>query len=182
MQFQITVKLVCSKRFFGSSTYIPYICIMRYKRKKGTSIVRSKKKKPEYNGITFDSNLEVVMYKLLESSDISFEYTPKSFTLIEGFLFDNDSYERRMNGKDEFKNRGHSKVRPMTYKPDFIVGDEDFIVEVKGWANETFPIRWKLFKEKLFKEKSKSVLMKPQTQKECQECLNIIVDFYDKKR
>ncbi len=161
---------------FGYSAFIPYICIMR--RKKGKSIV--KKKKVKYDGTDFDSYLEAYMYKILKANDISFKYNTISYTLVDGFLFQNNSYERQVNGKGEFKDRGNAKIRPITYKPDFIVGNEDFIIETKGWSNDTFPMRWKLFKKMIFDENKNSIILKPQTKKECDESLNLILEFYDR--
>ena len=64
------------------------------------------------------------------------------------------------------------KVLPIKYTPDFI-GDS-FIIECKGRANESFPIRWKMFK-KYVKANLKCVtLYKPQNQKECDEVINLI--------
>ena len=36
------------------------------------------------------------------------------------------------------------KYLTIKYTPDFI--GKDFIIETKGRANESFPLRWKLFK------------------------------------
>jgi len=47
--------------------------------------------------------------------------------------------------------------------------------ECKGRANESFPIRWKLFK-KYVSERLRSVtLYKPQNQKECDETVSLIL-------
>ena len=71
-------------------------------------------------------------------------------------------------------NRGSKKVLPIKYTPDFI-GDS-FIIECKGRANESFPIRWKMFK-KYVKANLKCVtLYKPQNQKECDEVINLILN------
>ena len=45
----------------------------------------------------------------------------------------------------EFEYNGE-KVRPMTFKPDFPAKDGSFIIECKGFGNDAFPLRWKLFK------------------------------------
>ena len=56
---------------------------------------------------------------------------------------------------------------PIKYTPDFI-GD-DFIIETKGRANESFPMRWKLFKRLSNEQFPTVTLYKPQNQKECDE-------------
>ena len=40
----------------------------------------------------------------------------------------------------------------MTYLPDFV--GKDFIIECKGFGNDAFPLRWKIFKYVLFQQKS----------------------------
>ena len=64
------------------------------------------------------------------------------------------------------------KVLPIKYTPDFI--SDSFIIECKGRANESFPIRWKMFK-KYVKDNLKHVtLYKPQNQKECDKVIELI--------
>lgn len=43
------------------------------------------------------------------------------------------------------------KYRPMTYLPDFV--GKDFIIECKGYPNETWPLREKLFRYYLYSNK-----------------------------
>ena len=119
----------------------------KYKsRKKGP--VRSKK--VVHDGITFASGLEKYMYIALKKNKIKATYEGETFVLLEGFNFDNEVYERQSNGKGEYKNRGCKKILPIKYTPDFI-GD-NFIIETKGRANESFPMRWKLFKKLIVKQ------------------------------
>ena len=133
----------------------------KYSKKRGP--VRSKKTK--YDGIQFASGLEVYMYKALKEAQIVAEYEPTSYTLMEGFEFSGDSFERCSNGKGEYKNRGCKKILPITYKPDFV--GRDFVIECKGRANESFPLRWKLFKYWIALNAPKIALFKPQNQKDC---------------
>ena len=53
-----------------------------------------------------------------------------------------------------------------TDTPDFI-GD-DFIIETKGSANESFPMRWKLFKRLVMNQFPNVTLYKPHNQKDCE--------------
>ena len=65
------------------------------------------------------------------------------------------------------------KILKISYTPDFT--GTGFIIECKGRANESFPIRWKLFK-KYVSERLRSVtLYKPQNQKECDETVSLIL-------
>ena len=112
-----------------------------YKRKRGP--VQAKKVK--YDGINFASGLERYMYQALKKAKIKATYEGKTYEIVSGFNFINLSYERTANGKGEFKQRGGKKILPIKYTPDFI--GKDFIIECKGRANESFPLRWKLFKK-----------------------------------
>ena len=144
---------------------------MKRRKNKQRGPVRAKK--VIYDGITFASGLERYMYQALKKAKIKAEYEGETFTLINGFNFEIDSYERQSNGKGEYKNRGNKKILNIKYTPDF-VGD-NFIIECKGRANESFPIRWKLFKLYLFHTRSEVTLYKPQNQKECDETVNLIL-------
>ena len=142
-----------------------------YKRKRGP--VQSKK--TTVDGIKFASGLEVYMYKALKKAKIKAKYEGKTFEIISGFDFIHPCYERTANGKGDFKQRGGKKILPIKYTPDFI-GD-DFIIECKGRANESFPIRWKLFKKHLVDSKLYPRLFKPQNQKECDETIRLILSL-----
>ena len=145
---------------------------MRFKkRSKKRGPVRAKK--VSYDGIDFASGLEKFMYKALKEANIEAEYEGRTFVLIEGFQFDNEAYERQSNGKGDYINRGSKKVLPIKYTPDFVA--DDFIIETKGRANESFPIRWKLFK-RLVKETLPNVtLYKPQNQDQCKKTIELIL-------
>jgi hypothetical protein len=142
-----------------------------YKRKKGP--VNSKK--ITVDGITFASGLERYMYKVLKDAKIKARYEGKTFVVSEGFDFPNTSIERCANGRGEFKDRGNKKILPIKYTPDF-VGD-GFIIECKGRANESFPIRWKLFKKVVSSEHPHVIIYKPQNQKECDETVKHILSW-----
>ena len=141
----------------------------KYSRKKGP--VRSKK--VTFDGIKFASGLEKYMYQALKKANIKSDYEGQTYELQEGFMFDVDSYERQGNGKGDMVNRGRKKILNIKYTPDFI--SDSFIIECKGRANESFPIRWKMFK-KYVKERIPHVtLYKPQNQKECDKVVELIL-------
>ena len=141
----------------------------RYKRKKGP--VRSKK--VTFDGIQFASGLEKYMYIALKKAKIKAKYEGETYIVQEGFEFKNESYERQSNGKGELINRGNKKILPIKYTPDFI--NESFIIECKGRANESFPIRWKMFKKYVKENLPHVILYKPQNQKECDKVVELII-------
>ena len=132
--------------------------------------VRSKR--VTYDGITFASGLEKYMYKALKEAKIKAKYEGETFVLLDGFYFENEVYERQSNGKGELVNRGCKRILPIKYTPDFI-GD-GFIIETKGRANESFPMRWKMFKKYINKNDIPVTLYKPQNQKECDKVVELI--------
>lgn len=138
-------------------------------RKKGPVV----SKKVTYNGVTFASGLEKYMYKALLDSGIDFDYEGETFELIPSFFFDNDCFERQSNGKGDFVNRGNKKVLNLKYTPDFV--GSDFIIETKGRANDSFPLRWKMFKKHMIENGDNRVLYKPQCQSECDTTINLIL-------
>lgn len=87
----------------------------------------------EYDGIKFRSKLELFTYKELKKNNISFEYEKKTFVLMDKF---------ELSGE---------KIRPITYTPDFTSGDiSTWVIECKGFSNDVWPLKWKLFKRHLY--------------------------------
>ena len=70
-------------------------------------------------------------------------------------------------------NRGEKKILPIKYTPDFV--SDSFIIECKGRANESFPLRWKMFKKYVNDNLKHVILYKPQNQKECDEVIELII-------
>ena len=101
----------------------------------------------EYNGIKFRSKLEVYTYKKLREAEISADYEQHRFELLPAFV--------ALSGK---------KYRAMTYLPDFV--GKDFIIECKGFPNDSWPLRKKLFEYALVRNKLKYNFYEVHTQKE----------------
>ena len=142
----------------------------KYKRKRGPVV----SKKTTYDGIQFASGLEKYMYQALKRAKIQAIYEGATFVLQEDFKFNVDSYERQSNGKGQMVNRGQKKIQNIKYTPDFI--SDSFIIECKGRANETFPLRWKMFKKYVNQKMKHVTLYKPQNQKECDQVIELITN------
>ena len=140
-------------------------------RRKKRGPVRAKK--VTFDGIKFASGLERYMYQALKKAKIQADYEGCTFTLQEGFMFDVESYERQSNGKGELVNRGCKKILPIKYTPDFV--SSSFIIECKGRANESFPLRLKMFKKYVNHKMKHVTLYKPQNQKECDKVIELII-------
>ena len=142
----------------------------KYKKKKRGPV---RAKKVVFDGIKFASGLEKYMYIVLKKAKIKAKYEGKTYIVQEGFVFKNKSYERQSNGKGDLVNRGCKKILPIKYTPDFV--SDSFIIECKGRANESFPMRWKLFKNYVNKHLKHVILYKPQNQKECDKVIELII-------
>jgi len=140
----------------------------KFKRKKGP--VRSKK--VMVDGIQFASGLEAYMYKALKKAKIKAGYEKRSFKIWQGCWFPAKAYERQANGKGDFKDRGNKNLLGISYTPDF--EGKDFIIECKGRPNETFPLRWKMFKKYCRENLNNYTLYKPQRQSECDIVVKLI--------
>ena len=130
---------------------------------RGGWMKKSKNKKVQnaqpnsYNGINFKSKLETNCYKAIESVGIPLEYEKETFTLLEGFEYNNE------------------KFRPITYTPDFINDEHKIIIETKGYATDIFKLRWKLFKWYLMKNGSDYTAIQLKNKKEIDELINTIL-------
>ncbi len=131
-------------------------------KKKSVSSENSKVKNATpltYDSIKFRSKLEVYCYKELKKYNINANYEPITYTVLDSFIFEN------------------KKVQGIKYTPDFV--GEDFIIECKGWMNDAFPLRWKLFKHFLVRNDFKHRLYLPRNQKDIDEMIKNILSFKD---
>lgn len=144
----------------------------RFKKSKKKGPVRAKKASAD--GIQFRSGLEKHTYLALKEAGLYEMYEVEVFQLIDGFTLPNLSIEKQANGKGEFVNRGGKKILGIKYTPDFT--GFDYIIECKGRANESFPVRWKLFKRWLVNNGETRTLYKPQNQKDVALMIKLILD------
>ena len=144
----------------------------RFKRSKKKGPVRAKK--ASMDGIQFRSGLEKNTYIALKEAGLFELYEEEVFQLIEGFTLPNICIEKQANGKGELIDRGQKKVLGIKYTPDFT--GKDYIIECKGRANESFPLRWKLFKRWCVKKEDTRPLYKPQNQKDIAIMIKLILD------
>jgi hypothetical protein len=142
-------------------------------RKKTNKKVRNATSK-EYKGIKFRSKLELFTYKKLEAAKIKSLYEEIKFELQEGFYFTNGSIEP--NTKKEFVDNV-KKVRSITYTPDFVDPKGKWIIEVKGFANDVFPVKWKMFKKHLLDNGLEYKLFLPKNQKQVLETVELIKEM-----
>lgn len=140
----------------------------------------------EQNGLIFKSKLEHFTYnKLLENDIDNFDYEKVKFTLLKGFEYNANSFEMYEKSKDGVKSKYFdvisNSIRPITYLPDFTCVHEDktgWIIEVKGYANESFPNKWKYFKEWLVINGYNVTLYKPNNRQNVLKTIELIKQKY----
>jgi hypothetical protein len=144
---------------------------VKTKKKRVKGIKKVNSAKVEYNGILFDSKLEIYCYKKLIESRLQFEYTKYKYVIVNPFTFDNLSYEPNKRSGDLLSKRTN-KIKYISYTPDFV--GKGWIIETKGRPNDQFPLRWKLFKKYLTDNNIKFDLYLPKNQKQVDQCIELI--------
>ena len=98
-----------------------------------------------YNGINFRSKTEVMVYKTLLEQGFSPKYEEETFCYWEGRRPTVPFYDL---GRDRHLHLNMKKLVGSHYTPDFtfMYGDTKIIIEVKGYANDIYPLKRKLFR------------------------------------
>ena len=143
---------------------------------KGRGKINAKKK--EVDGIKFRSLLEAFCYRKLKEANIANDYEKHKYVLLEGFHYPESSYED--NGKTGYVDKQKYKVRDITYTPDFVDPNGKWIIEVKGYANDVFPIKWKMFKNHLMQLEDPPVLYLPKNQGQVLKTIELIKNLGSK--
>ena len=128
----------------------------------------------EYNGISFKSKLEKMIYQTLREHNLPVQYEPHKFIIWKGFkptvpFYNKDKSTRML--KQESK-----KIIGISYTPDFVLQHNNhlIIIETKGIENETFPIKKKLFRKYLEEHYPKSIFFEIYTKKQLMQAIDII--------
>ena len=103
----------------------------------------------------YASSLEKYCADQLKEYGLAFDYEEHQFELMERFRFPNKYFKMTAKGTGE-----GSVVLLITYKPDFVGRDHDWIIETKGYlpSHHDFPMRWKLFLRHLVGKDSKTIV------------------------
>lgn len=116
------------------------------------------------NELLFKSKLELRVYKLLSTMGFNVQYEPYTFTLWEGFkpltpFYDQETNRQRVDRLKEDKSGSKSlqlrqkneKIMSIKYTPDFylIYKGIHVFIETKGYENDVFYIKKKLFRQLL---------------------------------
>lgn len=96
--------------------------------------------------IQFKSTTEARVYKTLKESGFDPKYEPVTFTIWKGFYPTVPFLTKDKKGNLV---PGGTKLQSMHYTPDFIMKYKGYtvIVEVKGFENDVFPYKFKIFRK-----------------------------------
>lgn len=128
------------------------------------------------NGIHFRSKLEVYCYEQLLKAKLDFKYEEEQFIIMEGFEYTNRAVEVIKKKGVKVYDEAYPKVRNISYTPDFTNLQQGWIIECKGFPNESFPIRWKLFKKYIVDNNLKYDLYVPRNRKQVDKTIKLIVE------
>lgn len=127
-----------------------------------------------YQDIHFKSKLEVMVYATLKEAGFPVEYEPEKFILWEGYKpsvpFFNKDKKTRMLKQDT------KKLLNITYTPDFVFKHNGWmvIIEVKGFENDSFPYKKKLFRKWLEDNAPQSIYFELYSKKQLLQAIEII--------
>ena len=98
-----------------------------------------------YNGIDFKSKSEVMVYKTLIENGFTPKYEEETFYYWDGIRPTVPFYDL---GPDRHLRLNMKKLIGSKYTPDFTFWSGGFkiIIEVKGYANDIYPFKKKLFR------------------------------------
>ena len=133
-----------------------------------------------YNNIQFKSRLEMYCYKYFLNKGVKLQYEPIQYTIVDGFKPNTKIYTpSNRKGKKVLK-LNTSKIRPITYTPDFVLETPSTLVfiETKGRPNDVYPLKKKLFLRIIdtmpMKMKKQCWFFEPHNQSQIEETYNII--------
>ena len=118
----------------------------------------------------------------LKEAGLDFGYETMIFELVPKFEYDATCFESYKKGSKWLFGIKSKLIRGLKYKPDFVNVDDGWIIECKGHPNESFPIRWKLFKHYLKENDYNIHLYMPKNRAHVDQCVaNLLETVYGRK-
>lgn len=156
--------------------------------RKQESKARIPSNKTVYGEIEYKSELEAYAARMLTDNKIEFGYEVATFTVMPSFICTVQTYEqlRKKTATKPVKfDIRKGKVDAITYTPDFVHINSDktgWVMEVKGIPNESFPLRFKLFKKYLVENGYTLTLFVPRSKAQIVQCVEIIKTLNSTKK
>lgn len=139
----------------------------------------------EFEGISFKSQTEKSIFRYLVKQGFNPSYESETFVCVEGFtptvpFFTRRKLPKRSIYKGCFE---MSKIREITYTPDitFMIEDLKVIIEVKGFENDVFPLKRKLFRKYLETVDYPVIYAEIFTIKQLREFLSYLKDYKNRE-
>lgn len=128
----------------------------------------------EYDGIFFKSKLEKMAYQTLKEQGFPVLYEPKKFIIWEGFRPNVPFYNKDASTK--MLKMDSKKVIDISYTPDlmFEYNNHLIIIEMKGFENNTYPLKKKIFRKWLESNYPNSIYFEIFTKKQLLQAIDII--------
>lgn len=120
----------------------------------------------------FKSHLEQRMSQLLEKYEIPADYEEHKFVLQDKFRYESPVIKGK---KQDIMVNEQPSVRAITYTPDFVNTELGFVIECKGFPNDSFPLKWKMFKKYLVDNNLNYDLYIPRNFDQCEVVAKIIL-------
>ena len=143
----------------------------------------------EYDGIQFKSMLEAATYKLLQEAGLNPQYEQQTFQIWKGKKFLVPCYDLHKDRKLHKTVWGINSYKPtvVRYTPDFIVtimdsmGCEKVVfIECKGFENDVYPYKKKLFRSYLEDNCPNSLFFEVHNQKQVKQAIEVINQWKEK--
>lgn len=129
--------------------------------------------KKTYNNITFKSTLETTCFKILSEEGFNPQYEQMKFVLWEGYYPTIPFYTK--NKKTGNLKLDQTKIKDITYTPDitFWYKNTLVIIEVKGFENDVYPYKRKMFR-KIMESQKDVIIFEIFSKKTMLEAIKII--------
>lgn len=136
-----------------------------------------------YNGIKFKSLSEIMVYKTLIDEGFKPAYEQNTYTIWEGLtptipFYTKNKYKKRNKNIHILSDstvKDTRKLTNITYTPDFVFTYKDkfIFVEVKGFSNDLFPYKFKMFRKLLesYADHDKYEIWEVFTKKQLMDCI-----------
>tara|TARA_R100000742_G_C4232638_1_gene53882 strand:- start:132 stop:581 length:450 start_codon:yes stop_codon:yes gene_type:complete len=137
---------------------------------------RTKKRSRKKTLGRYKSSIEKYCADQLKQFGLAFAYEEQSFELVEKFRFPNKYFKMTAKSK-VMLNRSDSVVLPITYTPDFMGRDHNWIIETKGYlpSHHDFTMRWKLFLRHLVMNESNAIVFLAKNQQQVDQAIQEII-------
>jgi len=126
------------------------------------------------DGINYRSRLEAFTSIELRGAGIKFNYEKEKFLLMDKFVYEGVSIEKRKKKGKLIYDQAFKSIRSVTYIPDFTNLKDGWIIEVKGLKSDVFNLKWKLFKQYLVKNNLNYELYMPGSKKQVLQTIKMI--------